>query len=50
MESRFGPAKRRKPGARREDAIVAHTTTREFIEFGLDVIIAGIRDRSVARV
>jgi len=46
MEYRFRPAKKRKRGARAEDAVVVHATTREFIEFGLDLLIAGIRERS----
>jgi AcrR family transcriptional regulator len=45
MEYRFRPEKRKKRGARDEDAVVAHATTREFIEFGLDLFIAGIHDR-----
>jgi AcrR family transcriptional regulator len=48
MEYRFRPAKRKKRGARDEDAVVAHATTREFIEFGLDLLIAGIRERADA--
>ena len=49
MEYRFRPAKRRKGRARDEDAVVVHATTREFIEFGLDLLIAGIRERADAR-
>jgi AcrR family transcriptional regulator len=49
MEYRFRPAKRRKRGARPEDAVVAHATTREFIEFGLDLFIAGVHDRIAQR-
>jgi TetR/AcrR family tetracycline transcriptional repressor len=49
MEYRFRPAKRQKRGARDEDSVVVHATTREFIEFGLDVLIAGIRTRADAR-
>jgi AcrR family transcriptional regulator len=48
MEYRFRPAKRRKR-ARDEDAVVVHATTHEFIEFGLDLLIAGIRDRASTR-
>jgi AcrR family transcriptional regulator len=44
METRFRSAKR-KQHRRDTDAIVAHATTMEFIEFGLDLLIAGVRDR-----
>jgi TetR/AcrR family transcriptional regulator, tetracycline repressor protein len=49
MEYRFRPAKRRKRGTSDEDAVVVQATTREFIEFGLDILIAGIRDRAGTR-
>jgi TetR/AcrR family transcriptional regulator, tetracycline repressor protein len=45
MEYQFRPAKRTKHGVRDEDSIVAHATTHEFIEFGLDTLIAGVRAR-----
>lgn len=45
MESRFRPVERQKPGVKDDDAIVAHATTREFIEYGLDTLIDGIRAR-----
>jgi TetR/AcrR family tetracycline transcriptional repressor len=45
MEYRFRPAKRQKPGVREDDAIIAHTSTHDFIEFGLDILIDGIRAR-----
>ena len=46
MEYRFRPVKRQKPGVNGDDAIIAHTTTRDFIEFGLDILIDGIRARA----
>jgi AcrR family transcriptional regulator len=45
MEYRFRPVKRQKAGVKDEDAIVAHASTHEFIEFGLDILIDGIRAR-----
>jgi TetR/AcrR family transcriptional regulator, tetracycline repressor protein len=46
MEYRFRPVKR---GRGRDDqAVVAHASTHEFIEFGLDTLIAGIRARQQA--
>lgn len=45
MEYRFRPVKREKRGVKDDDAIVAHATTREFIEYGLDLLIDGIRAR-----
>jgi AcrR family transcriptional regulator len=48
MEYRFRPAKRSKR-VRDDDAIVAHATTHDFIEFGLDVLIDGIRARQRSR-
>lgn len=46
MEYRFRPVKRQKPGVHDDDAIIAHATTHDFIEFGLDVLIDGIRART----
>lgn len=46
MEYQFRPAKRQKPGVREDDAIIAHTSTHDFIEFGLDILIDGIRART----
>jgi TetR/AcrR family transcriptional regulator, tetracycline repressor protein len=46
MEYRFRPVKRQKPGVNNDDAIVAHATTHDFIEFGLDILIDGIRART----
>jgi AcrR family transcriptional regulator len=46
MEYRFRPAKRRKPGVKDDDAILAPTSTHDFIEFGLDILIDGIRSRT----
>ena len=46
MEYQFRPAKRQKPGVRDDDAIIAHTSTHDFIEFGLDIFIDGIRART----
>ncbi len=43
MEYRFRPVKQSR--GRDDEAVVAHATTHEFIEFGLDTIIAGIRAR-----
>jgi len=45
MEYRFRPAKRQKPGVHEDDAIIGHTSTHDFIEFGLDILIDGIRAR-----
>ena len=45
MEYRFRPVKRERRGTRDADSVVAHATTREFIEFGLDTLIEGIRAR-----
>jgi TetR/AcrR family tetracycline transcriptional repressor len=45
MEYRFRPVKRQKPGVHEDDAIIAHTSTHDFIEFGLDILIDGIRAR-----
>jgi TetR/AcrR family tetracycline transcriptional repressor len=49
MEYRFRPAKRRRHGVKDEDAILGHATTHEFIEFGLDTLIDGIRSRVAAQ-
>jgi AcrR family transcriptional regulator len=43
MEYRFRPVKRGR--GRDDEAVVAHATTHEFIEFGIDTLIAGIRAR-----
>lgn len=48
MEYRFRPAKRQKAGVKDDDAIVAHASTHEFIEYGLDLLIDGIRARRQA--
>ena len=48
MEYRFRPAKRQKHGVKDADAVVAHATTQEFIEFGLDNLIRGVRARVAA--
>jgi AcrR family transcriptional regulator len=45
MEYRFRPVKRQKPGVKDDDSVVAHASTHEFIEFGLDTLIEGIRAR-----
>ncbi len=45
MEYRFRPVKRQKAGVKDDDAIVAHASTHDFIEFGLDILIDGIRAR-----
>jgi TetR/AcrR family tetracycline transcriptional repressor len=45
MEYRFRPVKRKKAGGTDDDAIIAHTSTHDFIEFGLDILIDGIRAR-----
>jgi AcrR family transcriptional regulator len=49
MEYRFRPAKRSRRRTRDDEAVVVHATTREFIEFGLDLLIDGIRDRVAGR-
>ena len=46
MEYRFRPVKRQRPGVTDDDAILAHATTHDFIEFGLDILIDGIRART----
>jgi AcrR family transcriptional regulator len=43
MEYRFRPVKQSK--GKDDESVVAHATTHEFIEFGLDTLIAGIRAR-----
>src|SRR5262249_8201113 len=48
MEYLVLPAKRGK-GARAADAVVLHATSGEFIEFGLDLSTAGIRERASPR-
>jgi AcrR family transcriptional regulator len=45
METRFRPARRRKRGGQSDEAIVVHATSKEFIDFGLNVMIEGIRER-----
>ncbi|HXY94916.1 MAG TPA: helix-turn-helix domain-containing protein, partial [Acidimicrobiia bacterium] len=48
MEYRFRSTKRQKYGKRDHDAVVVHASTHEFIEFGLDTLIEGIRARARA--
>lgn len=49
METRFRPLKRRARRGDDPDAVLAQAGTHEFIEFGLDILVEGVRARLRAK-